>query len=423
MDAKLIKSRLERISNLDDRRMMKRVLNEVFGEVADYNMRMYEKLEKRIYDEIEDPLDGLYIYSGLINKADADPISGFFHPVIPEDLEDEVFDMTEMSQKISTESGTAVASIFLKCGYPKFNEIIDNTYNGLIKTDKNVYEVKVTLKQSKKYIYEIEKLYHIFQINSLNWNTLNCPYFYRFADVVLNSAVYLGEDERITEITVNLEENEIYKEMNVIPVWNVKRISLQDKSFPIPAKDRINNEHSISVSEIGTQNGYVIDSDNPDFKYMKIYENDLIIVSEIKEQYKWNVIQIENISNKGNESYYYEVLSNSRNLGFIGKFASIKSLVVRTKAEIDRIITSYNIGSNISFVDLEVENEYKKEIQTIDYNEFIDDNIRSDNSRKFLVIKFKAANKNDFLIYDKMSFLVSEIQILFPEYKCVGELI
>ena len=44
MDAKLIKSRLERISNLDDRRMMKRVLNEVFGEVADYNMRMYEKL-------------------------------------------------------------------------------------------------------------------------------------------------------------------------------------------------------------------------------------------------------------------------------------------------------------------------------------------------------------------------------------------
>ena len=130
MDAKLIKSRLERISNLDDRRMMKRVLNEVFGEVADYNMRMYEKLEKRIYDEIEDPLDGLYIYSGLINKADADPISGFFHPVIPEDLEDEVFDMTEMSQKISTESGTAVASIFLKCGYPKFNEIIDNTYNG-----------------------------------------------------------------------------------------------------------------------------------------------------------------------------------------------------------------------------------------------------------------------------------------------------
>ena len=105
MDAKLIKSRLERISNLDDRRMMKRVLNEVFEEVVDYNMKMYENLEKRIYDEIEDPLDGLYIYSGLINKADADPISGFFHPVVPADLENEIFDMSEISQKINTESG------------------------------------------------------------------------------------------------------------------------------------------------------------------------------------------------------------------------------------------------------------------------------------------------------------------------------
>lgn len=127
MDARLIKSRLERISNLDDRRMMKRVLNEVFGEVADYNMKMYEKLEKRIYDEIEDPLDGLYIYSGLINKADADPISGFFHPVISDDLENELFNMSEISQKINTEE----TELFLK---DSDNNII-HTYTLNIKTD------------------------------------------------------------------------------------------------------------------------------------------------------------------------------------------------------------------------------------------------------------------------------------------------
>ena len=40
-----------------------------------------------------------------------------------------------------------------------------------------------------------------------------------------------------------------------------------------------------------------------------------------------------------------------------------------------------------------------------------------------MLVKFEAHNKEDYLMLDKMSFIVSEIQILFPEYHCIGEII
>lgn len=117
------------------------------------------------------------------------------------------------------------------------------------------------------------------------------------------------------------------------------------------------------------------------------------------------------------------MLSNKKNLGFIGRFASQKSIIIRTRGEIARLISSYDLRKDLSFYNAELINKYDKQIQTIDFNAFINDDIRDDNSKKILVLQFKADNKDDFLIFDKMSFLVSEIQLLLPEYKCIGELI
>ena len=37
-------------------------------------------------------------------------------------------------------------------------------------------------------------------------------------------------------------------------------------------------------------------------------------------------------------------------------------------------------------------------------------------------LKFKA-NKDSIIIYDLLSFIISEIQMYFPEYQCEGELV
>jgi len=41
----------------------------------------------------------------------------------------------------------------------------------------------------------------------------------------------------------------------------------------------------------------------------------------------------------------------------------------------------------------------------------------------FMPLDARAESAMDFLTYDRISFLVSEAQMVFPEYNCIGECI
>ena len=98
-------------------------------------------------------------------------------------------------------------------------------------------------------------------------------------------------------------------------------------------------------------------------------------------------------------------------------------MVIRTKGEIARLLKAYELSKDLIFQNVEVRDKYEKEPATIDYNFFIDDNTRIDSNKRVMILKFKPLDRDNYLVYDKMSFLISEIQILYPEYKCIGELV
>ena len=422
----LMAERLKHVTNLEERRRLRGVLEDVYSHIVDYNMNMYELLEQRIYNEIDDPLEKFYIYTTILDRKDIDPISDFFHHMLEEEVKEGYYDLAEIAEQLNGGKKIPLTSVFLSCDAMTFQEIVHSQreYKGYIKTDKDIYEISVTLHQSTRYQEEIEKLYHIFQINGIQWNTINCPYAYRFVDIILHSDTKLGLGEKITEITVDLDEYEKYKVLNHIPVWNVKHIIAQDKSFPMPAKDRINYEHTVSIEEEGVENGYMTDFGNQEFTYLKRYQNSLIIVSQQEKQDKWALVKIENSKNlKTREQFYYEVLSNQRKLGFGGRYTTVKSLVIRTKGEIARLLEAYEAGRELVFQDTEILESYAKPQQTMDCNHFIDENIRADRFKRIMVIKFQAKDREDYLVLDKMSFLVSEVQLLFPEYRCIGEIV
>lgn len=421
----IIQDRLNKVNNLSDRRLLRDILYDVYGNVIDYNMDMYDKLEKRIYDEIPDPLDKFYIYTSLDILENIDPISDFLHPILTEDLSETRYNMEEIHEKLKTGEPLILASIFMQCDILAFQEILQKkkTYKGYVKTEKDIYQITVSLKRCERYIQEIEKLYRIFQLNGVEWSTINCPYAYKFVDIVLSSQLAIKPGEKITEISIDLAEYERYKVINAVPLWNIKQIIGDDKSFPMPAKDRINYDHMVALEDLGTQNGYLVGLDNEDYIYCKRLENDLVIISSNSDQHSWNLLQIENVSNVKAQNFLYELLSNKRNLGFAGRYASVKSMVIRTKGEISRLLKSYEISKELDFVGVEIRESYNKPNETVNFNDFIDDNIRVDAYKKVMLLTFRGANREGFLALDKMSFLVSEIQVLFPEYKCIGELV
>ena len=424
----LIQERLNMISDLNERRMLRSVLQDVYENVIEYNMDMYDRLEDRIYNEITDPKENYYVYTSINTVNNVDPIDDFLHPMIPSDLESTVYDMKEINERLQSGEPVVITSVFMKCSAAMIKKLLERerAYKGYVKTDKEVYEVDVRVKPCDKYVKEIENLYRAFQNNSIEWGTINCPYAYKFVDIVLDTPLSLEQDEKIKEISVDLAEYEKFKVPNAIPLWNITQFKARDAEFPtpMPVIDRIVYEHKIALEDHGVQNGYLAALDNKDYIYSRRKPEELIIVSTDNNQASWEILKVESISNAGKKGYAFELLSNRRDMGFAGKFSSVKSLVIRTRGEIARLLQSYDeMSKQLLFTEVEILEEYNKPFDTFDFNTFIDDNIRTDPHKKIMLITFSAQSPDDYLLQDKMSFLVSEIQILFPEYKCIGELV
>ena len=90
-----------------------------------------------------------------------------------------------------------------------------------------------------------------------------------------------------------------------------------------------------------------------------------------------------------------------------------------------RLVESFEYGNYVEFSDFYISDKASETCLLKNYNmdEFIQDEIRTENIRKALVIQFSVKDPACYLNEDIMSFLVTQIQKIFPEYLCVGELL
>ena len=150
----IIADRLNRVSNLDDRRLLKNILFDVYENIIDYNLSMYERLEKRLYDEIDvENSDNYAVYTSMAYLEDIDPVSDFLHPIIPGDA-DIIIDLNDVREKIRENEPVVIATVFMKCDNTMISEITEenNMFKGIVKTNRNTYEITAKAKPCRKYI-------------------------------------------------------------------------------------------------------------------------------------------------------------------------------------------------------------------------------------------------------------------------------
>ncbi len=116
----------------------------------------------------------------------------------------------------------------------------------------------------------------------------------------------------------------------------------------------------------------------------------------VKDPCNWRIYRINKKPEK--LKYLYPVLSNQYQESFVGSINQMYQKSVKTKSEIARLIASFQYEDYITFEEVKVQN-------------------RKPEKKRILYFKQK---KQDYLNEDIMSFLVTQIQKLFPEYYCVG---
>ncbi|MGG1618955.1 normocyte-binding protein [Paenibacillus sp. NRS-1782] len=434
----LVQDRLSKMEDLEQRRLLKNMMAGVFMNLVEYQEEMTRQLERRVFEEIENTEEKFDVYVSLTSREDYDPIHEFLYPVLPSDTKDKVMDISRVAEVVREGGALPLFTLFLEMETEQITALVRSkrVFGGTLVTETGSYPIRFRLEHNRSYILEIEKLYLMFMQNGMPWKTINHPYAYKFVDCVLVGGE--GEpdaDEEIHEITISLEEFDGFKKVDVFPLWNIERLSLKNSGFPIPAIDHVNYEHVLPLSKTGPEHGYLIDGAEGDIRYIKRTEEELTIVTPRDKSGEWNVLKVTKPVLTRLSRQTYPVLSNRRQDSFLGRYAGKQAVIVRAKAEITRIVHSFEAAQGLELERVDIwggtgRNDVSKllsKTQTYPLNPFVSDNVRTEEGKQIMRLGFRHASADAsptfpaYILSDLMSFLVSEVQMYFPEYKCEGE--
>lgn len=423
-----IKDRINRIENLEDRRALRDAVAGALVGIDEYNRNLYGILEERLRQELSDYRLEFDVYTAVCQKDDYDPINDFLFPMDPADMLPVQNDFEDLRKQAASWKNLPLATIFLECETSRIKELLaeKRIFEGRLYTDGGVHNVKLGLRPCMRYKQMVANLYAAHMFNDIAWKTVNSPYLDKFVDVVLLD--FSGEGEKaknVHDVQVNLAEFEPYKLTDKIPLWNIRRLATKPTFFPMPAYDSINYEHTISTHELGRKDNYLVSSDNADILYVKRNLDELVVVATEDRVREWDLYAIHSPRGEKLSWIRQPIFSNARTRSFLEHYAATLSLTVRSRAEVERLLHSFREFERWRLVDVRMTDsrlnwDWKK---SEDVNFFLQDHVRLEEEKPVLELSFEIEDKTSYLCRDVMAFFMSEIQLAFPDYACVGKLV
>ncbi len=420
----MIRREIQAIPNLTERVAFKALMEEVFLALYETNEKMYTDLEKRVQDELAYDVNRYGIKTGMIEREYYDESHHLMAPMEEEDLQPKQYDMADIVTAIEEKGEFSLMKVMLRCDYMQLQDIWNGEveFQGTIQTSNpnQTWEITVTLRQNIEYLKKIGQLYQLFIKNGIPWQTINAPYLYKMADVVLTKLPEgITGEEHIQRVQIHFRDYNPFICHDVIPIWNIKKVELDSIGFPIPCGDHKNFEHSISIRDYGTQHAYLAEDDS-EIQSISQREEKLLITSGVSETKTWNIYMIRNCEDSRIDRYTYPVMQNERMENFAEKFQRKWGQSIKTKAELARFIKGFQLEEYVLYQDCQITQTFEKARETYSMNPFIEDEMRDVRFQRKLILKFKAGRKERWLQRDIVSFIVSEVQRLYPEYECGG---
>ena len=416
----VIKKRLSAIHSEEDRRYFQNLMIHVFSELEHQVKQDYQQLEKRVEDEIVMEQSSYAIRTAIIDKSAYDRKFFVMQPMLEEDLQE---DQQEDLRIVQTGEKKKLKRVFLKADSLQIEsmKLSERKFQGEIYTNEGTYKATFFLEPAKEYEEEIEKLYQDFIQNGLEWNTVNAPYIKKMYHIVLLESEEMKETEEIIDYKVAFMELESLIHYNMIPIWNVKKHQMQTVGFPSPCEDYVNFIHTISIKKYGTSDGYIVRDRDHVLSYVRRGKENLYLTGTVKEARKWLVYQICSKEEDIFHTLEYPIMENKIAKDFITKLAMKGNKTIHTKAELKRFVDSFGYQKQLIFSSVCIVSD-GKECETYSMNPFIQDEIRVPSANSYLLLTFQAMDRKSFLIRDILSFIISQVQIQYPEYQCIGRL-
>ncbi|UYI77532.1 hypothetical protein [Fusobacterium varium] len=417
---KIIENELKNLE-VDDRILFRKTSLKTFEYLVNNLEKRMEDFEAKILDSTISQEDNMNIVTMIVPKDDFYLYEERFSPVLPSDeIDKKLLEILDTEEKI-------YKKIVLNADRDKFLGLEEIEINGTAHIEEKEYSFTFKLEKDNEYMEKVKEIYEVFGLNGMKWKTLNVPYFNKIFKLKIKDydreiLEVLKKVDKNIEIVIEKNELERYWMEDYILVWNILRMSMMGNGEIQPTKDRIHYEHTLFFNDI--RNIYLCPDKDIYIYYIQRIGTGFRIVTDENREMKWEFIKISDVDEKVCEKKLgLPVFSNRMNLSFINKIKMENDIRLRNLGEIKRIVNSFtDVTSRIELINVEVTDHEKKYVATIDLNPFMIDEFKLKGENSNIYLYFREL-KRDVYIKEIMDFIISELQIYFPEYRCRGVLI
>lgn len=408
---KYIDERLLEIGDLDKRSQIRNAVGGMLLPFYEHIEESYRNIEDRMFASRSENQGSFQIVTGIEERNRIDVTDTTMVPMRMEDMEEKKIPVEELLAALEQEKSYCICTVFIHADYGVIRDIeqTDRKYRAEIITSYGEYPAFVKLKKNHEYTDIIRNLYLEFVNNGIEWNTVCAPYLYKIFDVEAVSAECPGE-EQIQEIKVHFEEFEPYVRYHYVPLWNIRKVSARTSAYPSFCLDRIHYEHCIYGNKLRQTSDYIVAGSR---LLWGIYRSngDLYIQCSEENSTNWELWE-----------FGHEPVTRQYTLPLMKNAGGAARRQVRTIAEAKNYVECLDCGNYISLVDINQKPHTQKN-ETYDCDAFIVDEIRRTPQSPALYFEFAAVDKSSILTRDMMSYVVSRLQLIYPEYSCKGVLI
>lgn len=421
---KYIEDRLLEISSLDNRRDYRDMMLRVFYHMYEDIEEKYNMLEHKVMMEMPSIDIMPEVITTVMDKKRYQMVNDFFYPLRDTDLLEYVPDQNAMLSCLNEGKSYFIREVFIKADADKIAEIKEEkpVFNGIVVTNHGQFAGKFTLVYDDFYVNKTHELYDVACINTLPWQTLCIPYFYKMFKVEIVELPGFDPQEEIKEIKIDYGSLANSIAENPLPVWNITNIKIKTGTYPDPCIDHVNYEHVLFRQNFKKNCEYMIISNDEKTAVdnIRTIDGDLIISCPAPEPVKWNLYEFH--YGQMDLDYDNPLISNGqkKTLGF--RLRNCYSQHVRSITELKRILAGCIVeGPELVKTEI-IENNIIDDKGHYSPNDFIENTIHFSNWQYALRLDFKAKDDN-YLNKDLVCYYTAVVQEYFQDFRCYGRLV
>lgn len=411
---KVIEDELKNLE-LGERNLLRKTALSTINNLIDIIGDRIENFEKSILDTTIQKNENIYIGSLLIPKKELYLYEVTYSPILSSDLEE-----NDLKKILTDDTKEKILKrVFINLNLSKLIKLRNKIITGKVFCRNKEYYLKFKLQFEDEYLEKMRLLYDIFCLNTIKWRTYNIPYIRKMFKLVIveYDLELINELNGGEEVFIDKDELAPYWVEDHIIIWNIKEESASSDGLIKPTINKIHYEHTVVFENVSKV--YLCPQiNNKIYTVAKTIDNSMKIITDESRPIKWSFWSILPIENKNYSKLKFKFFDNKIDNNFINQIKLENDLRIRTKGEVYRILNSYkDVRDYLKLEDIVVTTEEKKCEYLYEINDFIVDEFKLKGKNSFIYFEFSALINDEFT-EDILSFIISDLQLYFPEYEC-----